>query len=138
MQYNEWLLNHQKKHHTILSKLKHKSRDAIIEYFDYENMKLHETDFCPLYKENKKCHDTPLLNCFFCACPNFRFDDEGMEVVAQKIIYSKCVVHSKEGKAFVYKNAIHQDCSNCLIPHSHEYAKKNFHKALEYGDKQNI
>ncbi len=37
-----------------------------------------ENDFCLLYKDNKKCHDYEDLNCYLCACPYFRFDDEGI------------------------------------------------------------
>jgi len=33
------------------------SDDEIIKYFSYDNMVKNELDFCPLYKDNKKCHN---------------------------------------------------------------------------------
>ena len=51
-------------------KLEDKTTDEVIEYFKFENMVKNEPDFCPLYKDNKKCHDMEDLNCYLCACPN--------------------------------------------------------------------
>ena len=60
------------------------SDEEVIAYFKFENMVKKEPDFCPLYKDNKKCHDMKELNCYLCACPNFRFDDEGFKKVEEK------------------------------------------------------
>jgi len=71
MTYSEWTQEHAKKHEKILEKLKNKSDDEVIRYFEYENMQKNEVDFCLLYKDNKKCHDVENLNCYLCACPHF-------------------------------------------------------------------
>jgi hypothetical protein len=127
MTYGEWVTEHAKKHKKILEKLKNKSDDEVIEYFLYENMKKNEKDFCLLYKDNKKCHDIEKLNCYLCACPHFRFkDDIGFEKRDDKTVYSFCSINSKKGKLFESKDAIHQDCSLCVIPHKKSYILKVF------------
>ncbi len=128
MGYSEWVLAHAKKHKKIVEKLVAKGYDTdeIIEYFDYDNMAKNETDFCPLYVKGKKCHDMEELNCYLCACPNFRFNDAGIDKVDDKTRYSFCAIDSKEGRAGVYGEKIHQDCSGCSVPHSKEYVKKHF------------
>lgn len=128
MTYTEWIQNHAKKHKKILEKLKEKSDDEVIEYFEYENMKKYESDFCLLYKENKKCHNMENLNCYLCACPHFRFKDKGFENKNDKTIFSFCSIESKKGKLFESKDAIHQDCSDCIIPHKKNYIKKVFNR----------
>ena len=121
MGYKEWFLNHGKKHKEIVDKLKDLSDDEVIEYFCWENMVKKELDFCPLYKDNKKCHDMKELNCYLCACSNFRFDDEALEVK------SHCNINSKDGKQLKTKSGvIHQDCSGCLVPHDKKFIKKHF------------
>ncbi len=128
MSYSSWFDAHAIKHKKIVDKLVacEKSKDEIIEYFDFDNMVKEEFDFCPLYKDNKKCHDMDSLNCYLCACPNFRFNDDGIKVVDNKTQYSFCEINSKYGKQGVYGDKIHQDCSNCQIPHGKFYVKKYF------------
>jgi len=126
MSYKSWFEKHGKKHKEIIKKLSHLSDEEIIEYFKFENMVKNEPDFCPLYAKNKKCHDIEELNCYLCACPNFRFDDNGLGSVGEKIVYSKCSIDSKDGERFESKDAIHQNCSNCLVPHYRGYIEKNF------------
>ncbi len=72
MTYISWIENHSKKHQKLVQKLYSLSENELIEYFLYENMQKNEPDFCLLYKENKKCHDMKNLNCYLCACPEFR------------------------------------------------------------------
>ena len=128
MSYSSWFDAHATKHKKIVDKLVAcgKSEDEIIDYFDFDNMVEHENDFCPLYKDNKKCHDMDELNCYLCACPNFRFNDDGIKKVDDKTQYSFCGINSKYGKQGVYGDKIHQDCSGCLIPHGKFYIKKYF------------
>ncbi len=126
MSYQKWFTAHGKKHKVIMQKLTSLSDDEVIRYFRFENMVEKEPDFCPLYKENKKCHDIELLNCYLCACPNFRFDDEGISKKDEKAIYSTCNINSKDGDIFQTEEAIHQDCSACFIPHQETYIKKYF------------
>ena len=126
MSYKKWFQAHGKKHKEIMQKLTKLSDDEVIAYFRFENMIEQEPDFCPLYKENKKCHDIEELNCYLCACPNFRFDDEGISKKGSKTIYSTCNIDSKDGDIFQTEKAIHQDCSGCLVPHQEAYIKKLF------------
>ncbi len=126
MSYSKWFTTHGNKHKAIMKKLTLLSDDEVITYFRFENMVEKEPDFCPLYKENKKCHDIKLLNCYLCACPNFRFDDKGLEVKKEKALYSICNINSKHGSTFETEDAIHQNCSGCLIPHQESYIKKYF------------
>jgi Zn-finger protein len=126
MTYAKWVNEHANKHKKILEKLTHLSDEQIIEYFFYDNMIKNEPDFCLLYKDKKKCHDMENLNCYLCACPHFRFKDEGIEKFEDKTIFSVCSINSKDGKIFESENALHQDCSNCFIPHKKNFIKKVF------------
>jgi len=126
MGYSEWFNKHANKHKIIVEKLllKNKTKEEIIEYFDFESMVENEPDFCPLYKDNKKCHDMENLNCYLCACPNFRFNDEGLGTYNEYKILSKCDIQN--GEEFMGKGVIHQDCSKCTVPHHKAYVEKNF------------
>jgi hypothetical protein len=128
MSYKSWFDAHAAKHAIIVKRLREEGLDkkAVIGYFDFENMRHKEPDFCPLYKENKKCHDMESLNCYLCACPNFRFDDAGIEKLDTKTQYSFCDIDSKDGAQGVYGDAIHQDCSKCTVPHHKAYIEKVF------------
>jgi Zn-finger protein len=115
--YQSWHQDHAKKHQKILEKLSHLSDDEIIEYFRFSNMVKAEPDFCLLYKENKQCHEMEDLNCYLCACPNFRVGENK----------SYCSIDSKDGGSIKAPDGfIHQDCSKCTVPHTKEYIKKHF------------
>ena len=126
MSYSSWFTEHGRKHKVIVDKLvaRNYSEDEIIAYFDFENMVEHENDFCVLYKEPKKCHDMETLNCYMCACPNFRFDDAGIKPYGDKMVMSECDIHN--GEEFAHGEKIHQNCSACSVPHHVPYIKKNF------------
>jgi len=109
-----------------MDKLTHLSDEEVIAYFRFENMVEKEPDFCPLYKDRKKCHEIEELNCYLCACPNFRFDDEGFTKIDNKILYSKCSIDSKDGSQYITEDAIHQNCAGCLVPHHESYIKQHF------------
>ena len=128
MSYTSWFESHGKKHKEIVDKLLLKGLDQeqIIDYFDFDSMVKNEPDFCPLYAKNKKCHDMQSLNCYLCSCPNFRFDDKGLDKVEQRIRYSFCDIDSKDGRVGVYGDKIHQDCSKCGVPHHRAYVQKHF------------
>jgi len=135
MSYLSWFNDQAKRHHDVVQKLlaEHYSQEQIIAYFDFENMCKNESDFCPLYTEQnsdgsigRKCHNMERLNCYLCACPNFRFNDEGFEIQNEKTVFSLCSIDSKDGKQGVYGDAIHQDCSGCTVPHHVSYIKKHF------------
>lgn len=128
MTYNDWFLKQGKLHKEIIKKLQGKNINEIIEYFSYDNMKKNEPEFCPLYKDNKKCHDIKNLNCYLCACPNFRFKDEGVKKQEGKTLYSYCNIESKNGSQYIGEDYIHQNCSGCVIPHKEKYIKRNFSK----------
>lgn len=127
MSYQNWFDEHASKHKIIVDKLVNNNlcEAEIIKYFDFENMVKMENDFCPLYKEPKKCHDMDSLNCYLCACPNFRFSDQGQKV-KDKTKHSFCSIDSKDGKSGIYGDKIHQDCSTCSVPHHTSYVKKYF------------
>ncbi|MDH5464623.1 MAG: hypothetical protein OEW60_03280 [Thiovulaceae bacterium] len=128
MSYTQWFQEHGSKHRAIIEKLlkRNLSKKEIIDYFDFESMVKNEADFCPLYKEEKKCHDLESLNCYLCACPNFRFKDSGFNKVEDKTRYSFCDIESKDGRVGIYGEAIHQDCSKCTVPHHRSYVEKHF------------
>ena len=126
MSYGSWFKEHGEKHKKIVDRLTHLSDDELIEYFKFDNMVKNEPNFCPLYADNKKCHDNKELNCYFCACPNFRFNDDGFKKENNKILFSTCSIDSKDGSQYISENAIHQNCAGCFVPHSESYIKKKF------------
>ena len=128
MSYSSWFKEHGKKHKEIMERLKNLSDNEVIEYFRFDNMVKAEPNFCPLYKDNRRCHDNKELNCYFCACPNFRFKDSGFKTVEDRTVFSYCSVNSKDGTEYKSENAIHQNCAGCFIPHSETYIKKYFNR----------
>lgn len=126
--YSSWLKNHEEKCNRITKKLQEEGlqKDEVIDYFTYENMQKKELEFCPLYIKNQKCHKIENLNCFLCACPSFRFCDNGIIKKGEKIQMSTCAISSKYGRFIEVDNKIHQDCSNCTIPHQKKYIEKFF------------
>jgi hypothetical protein len=128
MSYSSWFRQHGEKHARIMEKLSSCSDDEIIAYFRFENMVEHEPDFCPLYRERKKCHEMENLNCYLCACPYFRFNDAGFKEVKGKKLQSYCSIEAKGGTLFEGEEAWHQDCSGCTIPHHEHYIKKHFQR----------
>ena len=127
MTYIQWFKMHGDKHHLLTQRLVDKGlrEDEIIAYFRFENMVEKEKDFCELYQSNTKCHEMDELNCYLCACPNFRFTAAPQEK-ERKLIHSYCSIDSKDGAVFEHENNIHQDCSGCLVPHHESYIKNNF------------
>jgi Zn-finger protein len=128
MSYKQWFDAHAAKHAAIMEKLTSLSDSAVIEYFRFENMVVNEPSFCLLYAENKKCHEVENLNCYWCACPYFRFNDSGFSTKEGRTLYSLCSVESKEGAQFLSDKSIHQDCTGCLIPHQENTLKKDFNR----------
>lgn len=126
MSYKQWFLDHAAKHRAVMEKLTHLSDEEVIRYFRFENMVQNESDFCPLYAENKKCHETDELNCYLCACPNFRFNDAGFSDEEGKTLFSTCSIESPDGDRYVSDTAIHQNCAGCIVPHRESYIRKVF------------
>ncbi len=126
MGYREWFETHGKKHAAIMQKLTHLRDDEVIAYFRFDNMVAQEPDFCPLYQERRKCHEMEGLNCYLCACPNFRFDDAGFETIGSRSLKSYCAIDSPDGAPLQTDDAIHQDCSRCQLPHHEAYIRKHF------------
>ena len=126
MTYMQWFESHAKKHEAIMKTLTHLSNDEVIDYFIFENMQEKHPDFCPLYAQNKKCHEMESLNCYFCACNHFRFSDEGLKKEGRKTTFSLCSIAAKESRNFETEDAIHQDCTDCPIPHKRAVIKKFF------------
>jgi len=131
MTYKQWLEEFTCKRKNILEKLKNHSDEEVVDYFVFENMVEKEPDFCLLYKEKKKCHDTEYLNCFFCACPYFNFNDNGLTKERDLIVKSECTIKSKHAGKFVYEGVEHLDCSTCNVPHSKKFAITSLKKLLK-------
>lgn len=126
MAYRDWFDKHAQKHKEIVDSLSHLSDKELIEYFDFDNMKVKHPDFCPLYIKDKKCHDMEKLNCYFCSCMHFRFNDDGVKEVDNKTCYSYCSIESKNHRLFESDRAIHNDCSMCKVPHKGHIIDKYF------------
>lgn len=128
MTYAEWFETHAHKHEAVVKKLLSQGLDkaAIIDYFDFDNMLKAEPDFCPLYAENKKCHAMEKLNCYLCACPYFRFDDNGLFTQEHATLFSTCAINAKESTSVRFGDAVHLDCSKCTVAHRHGFVEKHF------------
>lgn len=124
MTYTKWFTSRSEKHKSILETLYNSSKEAIIDYFIFENMRDNHNDFCLLYSTNTKCHDMKNLNCYACGCPYFRFDDNGIYMQDDKTVYSLCT--KSLGEQFISDVAIHHDCSSCEVPHKRKFISDNF------------
>ena len=129
MDYKQWFEEQANRHKDLITKLRQKNftDEQIITYFEFNNMVVNEPDFCLLYQEKKKCHDIAYLSCFLCACPNFRFNDDGLDVTkAGNQRLSLCSINSSKSDVFVYDKKEHLDCSKCTVPHTKTYVTKHF------------
>jgi len=127
MEYSDWKLSHDDKVKLILDRLEKEgyTRQQVIDYFQFENMVEKEPDFCLLYQENKKCHKIDNLNCLYCACPYFKFNDNGIkELDGNTTLMSDCTIGSRFSGEFAADGKIHCDCSNCHVPHSKGFAMR--------------
>jgi len=123
----KWFDAHAIKHKKIVDRLlkQNYTDEQIVDYFDFDNMVEQEVDFCPLYKNNTKCHKMDNLNCYLCACPSFRFNDDGIGNYNNHRILSMCDINNGE-KLATKTGDIHQDCSSCTVPHHKSFILKNF------------
>jgi len=128
MRYQEWFDTHADKHRRIVLKLLKQGfcAEEIVAYFDFANMCDREPEFCPLYETRTPCHDMERLNCYLCACPSFRFDDDPAADADGLRRYSRCAAASKDGAVFRHGDALHQDCSHCTLPHKEAYIRNCF------------
>lgn len=135
MSYTSWFEAHAAKHRALVERLRARGldREQIIAYFDFDNMVQSEPDFCSMYaktgsdgRRGKRCHDLEPLNCYLCACPFFRFSDEGFREEGGKTQHSYCSVQSKHGRQGTYGDKIHQDCSDCTVPHRKGYVRRHY------------
>ena len=74
----------------------------------------------------QKCHAVSYLNCYLCACPHFRFNDDGLTIEKNSVIKSQCSIASKKSAWFVHENVVHLDCSRCSLPHTKAFIRKHF------------
>ena len=129
MTYSEWYSQHHAKRITIQQKLEGwgLTPAQVIDYFSYDNMRVHEPSFCPLYAHSTKCHDIPSLNCYLCACPHFKCSDTPLHTTpdGQKVL-STCSINSRHATTFTVDNNSHCDCSSCTIPHTAKAALKHY------------
>ncbi|AFL68748.1 hypothetical protein [Sulfurospirillum barnesii] len=129
MAYFDWFMAHNRKHQDIVKKLiaQGYSKEMIIDYFVFENMLAKEPLFCPLYARKEKCHQLSYLNCYFCACPYFRFNDLGLRKEGDILVKSACAIPSKKSAYYVHNAISHLDCSACSVPHTRAFIRKHFH-----------
>ena len=129
MTFKDWEDNHNKKVNKILDKIKGYSEEEIIEYFDFDNMVLHEPEFCPLYETNTKCHNIKNLSCLFCGCPYFKKSDDKPFYTREDgvKIMSSCQIGAKNASVFIHEGVGQCDCTNCTVPHNESFVKKYFH-----------
>ncbi len=128
MSYFSWFVSHGHKHTTLVHKLiaLGYTKECIIDYFVFENMAEQEPSFCLLYANKQKCHPVSYLNCYLCACPHFRFNDDGLTTEKNLVIKSQCSITSKKSAWFVHENVAHLDCSRCSLPHTKAFIRKHF------------
>ncbi len=131
MSYRQWFDAHEARHRAIIKKLQAKAytKEQMISYFDFENMVQKEPGFCPLFAKKQKCHDIASLNCYLCACPHFRFSEQGIKKEAKGMRFSLCAIEAKQGAVFKSEGALHQDCSACKLPHQRAFIDKVFHQS---------
>ncbi len=128
MSYRAWFQQHGQKHAAILARLTERSDEEVIGYFAYDNMVIHEPDFCPLYAEGKRCHPMKNLNCYLCACPHFRFDDHGLKHADGITIKSMCAIDAAGGEPLEHDGVIHHNCTGCLLPHRVAFIRRHFQR----------
>lgn len=128
MSYFDWFVKHGDKHAVLLERLCQQglTQKEIICYFRFENMVEKEPSFCLLYANKQKCHAIAHLNCYLCACPHFRFNDEGIQEEEGVVIKSVCAIHSAKSALFVHEGIGHLDCSKCILPHTKTFIEKHF------------
>ena len=133
MTYTEWEQDNLINRTTLVKRLLADGliTSEIIDYFKFDNMVTNEPSYCGLYTTNTKCHDTDDLNCFFCGCPHFVFNDNGLKQLHNRTLYSSCKINSVKGSEFISDQAIHQDCTNCIIPHRQTFAEINAPKIIK-------
>jgi len=138
MTYDEWKKEHAIKKASIIRKNNLKEVKDIVEYFDFDNMIKNEPAFCPLYKDNIKCHNIEKLNCYYCGCPYFKVNNNP-KTVGKLLVVSTCIIDSKYKDLF-YENPdennvvrIHCDCSNCYIPHKDTFTKQYLSECISAG-----
>ena len=130
MGYDEWYRSFVSARAQILSSLETNDIETAAEYFEYDRLSLSHPSFCPLFEKGQRCHDMQKLNCFFCACPYFVYDDNGLYEKEGKTVYSRCSINAPEGREFVGADSIHQDCSGCIIPHKRAFIIKELPKYI--------
>jgi len=110
----------------VVEKCRNLDDEALVDYFEYENMARREPAYCPLYATHTKCHRMEHLNCYLCGCPEFRFCDGGFGTYEKKRLYSYCAIDSRHAKWVETDEGWHLDCSDCTLPHHKSYIMKHF------------
>lgn len=114
-----WHLGFVKRREEIVKKYKLKTPEEITNFFRRSNLQEKEPDFCPLFKNNGKCHDIPddQLICYYCACPfydPFHYDKRKKE-------FGRCTINSKYGHRNKYG---YWNCSACTLPHNEKFVMR--------------
>lgn len=114
MGYRAWFDHHARAHRALVERLQHLSPLERLSYFRFESMCEHEPNFCSLYARGESCH-LQSINCYWCACPFFRFHDEGVVRADGMRLYSRCA--RGLGCEYHHEGSVHHDCSGCLVAH---------------------
>jgi len=98
-----------------------KTIEDIPAFFLYDNMRIYDAAFCPLYERNEKCHigiADEKFCCLFCGCPFFdskyRNDDRHE--------YGACTNNIGRG---VRNSNGYWDCTDCAIVHDIDWILQN-------------
>ena len=81
------------------------------------------SDFCPLYTQNKTCHDIALskINCQGCYCPNYMIE-VALDNHSGLYKIGICSINSKFGIYKQKENYLILNCSQCKIPHYENFS----------------
>lgn len=122
MTFTEWRMSHLDKLVDFISSLSTPSISDVVDYFQYENMSAKHPTYCPLYAIQTRCHNTPDLNCLFCACPHFVGSDTPLHALPDGVkIMSVCSLGSKQSGRSLSDHVSQCDCSSCFIPHTRSH-----------------
>ena len=135
MTYSEWQTENSAKRSKLQRKLESwgLNQKQVISYFNYDNMRVNQPDYCGLYKTNSKCHQMDNLNCYLCACPHFVIHNPPLPA-GKNELHSTCSISSRFAETFTTDNSSHCDCTNCTIPHTEKAALANYEQLLPIND----
>ncbi len=140
----KWHNNFESQKKIILNNLlkSYPTRQQILNYFRFSNMKHHHKDFCRMFQKDQVCHpiEEDSLYCYACNCPFYNLNQS--PYIQEDCIYiGSCDKESKKAQFIPYKAISNEgnhililDCSNCHIPHTLHTTKKQLDIDLIHAD----